>query len=84
VFLTPRLGFAWPYRMTLAYLTRLPFPLSAPIGTSSPARLRDHDVTIRITRAGEDIGDYLTYMTDGDGLPIANYPTAPRARCTSP
>jgi hypothetical protein len=29
--------------------------------------LRDHRVAIRITRAGEDISDYLTYMTDADG-----------------
>jgi hypothetical protein len=27
----------------------------------------DRRVAIRITRAGEDISDYLTYMTDGDG-----------------
>ena len=29
--------------------------------------LPDHRVAIRITRAGEDIDDYLTYMTDGHG-----------------
>jgi hypothetical protein len=29
--------------------------------------LPDHRVAIRITRAGEDIDDYLTYVTDGDG-----------------
>jgi hypothetical protein len=29
--------------------------------------LPDHRVAIRITRAGEDISDYLTYMTDGHG-----------------
>jgi hypothetical protein len=29
--------------------------------------LPDHDVVIRITAAGEDIDDYLTYVTDGDG-----------------
>jgi hypothetical protein len=29
--------------------------------------LPGHSVAIRITRAGEDISDYLTYMTDGDG-----------------
>jgi hypothetical protein len=29
--------------------------------------LPGHRVAIRITRAGEDISDYLTYMTDGDG-----------------
>jgi hypothetical protein len=29
--------------------------------------LPEHNVTIRITRAGEDIDDYLTYVTDGDG-----------------
>jgi hypothetical protein len=29
--------------------------------------LPDHRVAIRITCAGEDISDYLTYMTDGDG-----------------
>ena len=29
--------------------------------------LPDHSVAIRITAAGEDISDYLTYMTDGHG-----------------
>jgi hypothetical protein len=29
--------------------------------------IRDHNVTIRITRAGEGISDYLSYMADGDG-----------------
>jgi hypothetical protein len=29
--------------------------------------LPDHNVTIRITCAGEDIDDYLVYVTDGDG-----------------
>jgi hypothetical protein len=29
--------------------------------------LPDHRVAIRITRAGEDITDYLTYLTDGHG-----------------
>jgi len=29
--------------------------------------LPDHSVAIRITWAGEDISDYLTYLTDGDG-----------------
>jgi hypothetical protein len=29
--------------------------------------LPDRNVTLRITRAGEDIGDYPTSMTDGDG-----------------
>jgi hypothetical protein len=29
--------------------------------------LPDHDVSIRITRTGEDVTDYLTYVTDGDG-----------------
>jgi len=29
--------------------------------------LPDHRVAIRITRAGDDIDDYLTYMTDGHG-----------------
>jgi hypothetical protein len=31
--------------------------------------LPDHNVAIRITRAGEDIDDYLAYVTDGHGLP---------------
>jgi len=26
-----------------------------------------HDVTVKITRAGEDISDYLAYLTDDDG-----------------
>ena len=29
--------------------------------------LPDHRVAIRITRSGEDISDYLTYVADGDG-----------------
>jgi hypothetical protein len=29
--------------------------------------LPDHNVSIRITRAGDDISDYLTYLADGDG-----------------
>ena len=29
--------------------------------------LPDHRVAIRVTRAGEDISDYLTDMTDGHG-----------------
>jgi hypothetical protein len=29
--------------------------------------LPDHSVAIRITWAGEDVSDYLTYLTDGDG-----------------
>ena len=29
--------------------------------------LPDHRVAIRFTAAGEDISDYLTYVTDGDG-----------------
>lgn len=29
--------------------------------------LPDHNVSLRITRAGEDISDYLTYLTDRDG-----------------
>ena len=29
--------------------------------------LPNHEVTIRITRSGEEISDYLTYVTDGDG-----------------
>jgi hypothetical protein len=29
--------------------------------------LPDYNVAIRVTRAGEDISDYLTFMTDGDG-----------------
>jgi hypothetical protein len=29
--------------------------------------LPDHRVAIRITAAGEDISDYLTYVTDGHG-----------------
>ena len=29
--------------------------------------LPDHRGAIRITRAGEDISDYLAYLTDGDG-----------------
>ena len=36
--------------------------------------LPDHEVTIRITRAGEDISDYLNYVTDGDGQLVGELP----------
>jgi len=29
--------------------------------------LPDHEVAVRITRAGEDVDDYLTYVTNGNG-----------------
>jgi hypothetical protein len=38
--------------------------------------LPDHRVAIRITRAGEDISDYLTYMTDGDGYLHSELPNS--------
>jgi hypothetical protein len=37
--------------------------------------LPDHRVAIRITRAGEDIDDYLTYVTDGDGCLHSDLPS---------
>lgn len=37
--------------------------------------LPDHNVTIRITRAGEDIDDYLAYVTDGDGRLYCELPS---------
>ena len=52
--------------------------------------LPDHRVAIRITRAGEDISDYLTYVTadlcDGQATvaSIPTYPTASPASYTSP
>ena len=36
--------------------------------------LPDHRVAVRITRAGEDIDDYLTYVTDGDGCLHSDLP----------
>ncbi len=36
--------------------------------------LPDHRVAIRITGAGEDIDDYLTYVTDGDGCLHSDLP----------
>jgi hypothetical protein len=36
--------------------------------------LPDHRVAIRITRAGEDISDYLTYVTDSDGCLHSDLP----------
>ena len=36
--------------------------------------LPDHNVSIRITRAGEDISDYLTYLADGDGYLYCDLP----------
>jgi hypothetical protein len=38
--------------------------------------LPDHNVSIRITRAGEDISDYLTYLADGDGYLHCELPTS--------
>jgi hypothetical protein len=38
--------------------------------------LRDHNVTIRITRAGDDIDDYLAYVTDGHGYLHSELPSS--------
>jgi hypothetical protein len=38
--------------------------------------LPDHNVTIRITRSGEDIDDYLAYATDGDGSLRSELPSS--------
>jgi hypothetical protein len=38
--------------------------------------LPDHNVSIRITRAGEDISDYLTYLADGDGCLLCELPNS--------
>src|ERR1700733_3289288 len=38
--------------------------------------LPDHNVTIRITRAGEDIDDYLAYVTDADGSLHSELPSS--------
>jgi hypothetical protein len=37
--------------------------------------LPDHEVTVRITRPGEDVSDYLTYAADGNGHLYADLPT---------
>ena len=37
--------------------------------------LPDHRVAVRITCAGEDIDDYLTYVTDGDGCLHSDLPS---------
>ena len=36
--------------------------------------LADHDVTVSITRPGEDISDYLNYTTDRNGRLYADLP----------
>jgi hypothetical protein len=36
--------------------------------------LPDHDVTVRITRPGEEISDYLTYTADRNGHLYADLP----------
>jgi hypothetical protein len=36
--------------------------------------LPDHRVAVRITHAGEDISDYLTYVTDGHGYLYCELP----------
>jgi hypothetical protein len=38
--------------------------------------LPDHIVAVKITRAGEDISDYLTYTTDHNGHLYAELPNA--------
>ena len=38
--------------------------------------LPDHNVTIRITRAGEDIDDYLADVTDGHGYLDSELPSS--------
>ena len=38
--------------------------------------LPDHNVAIRITRAGEDIDDYLAYVTDGHGYLHSELPNS--------
>src|SRR5271168_3340167 len=38
--------------------------------------LPDHNVAIRITHAGEDIDDYLAYVTDGDGYLHSELPSS--------
>ena len=38
--------------------------------------LPSHHVAIRITRAGEDIDDYLTYVTDGRGCLHSDLPNS--------
>jgi hypothetical protein len=38
--------------------------------------LPDHIVAIRITRAGEDIDDYLAYVTDGHGYLHSELPSS--------
>jgi hypothetical protein len=38
--------------------------------------LADHNVTIRITRPGDDISDYLAYVTDSNGHLDAELPTS--------
>jgi hypothetical protein len=40
--------------------------------------LPDHRVAIRITAAGEDISDYLTYVTDGHGYLHCELPNGAR------
>lgn len=37
--------------------------------------LPDHNVTIRIRRAGDDIDDYLAYVTDGHGYLHSELPS---------
>jgi hypothetical protein len=36
--------------------------------------LPDHCVAVRITRAGEDVDDYLNYVADGDGCLHSDLP----------
>jgi hypothetical protein len=38
--------------------------------------LPDHDVTVRISRASDDINDYLAYTTDGGGHLLAELPAS--------
>ncbi|OHU99558.1 hypothetical protein [Mycobacterium talmoniae] len=59
-----------------------PAPPAGPVITAVGGRvlitgagfLPNHSVTVRITRAGDDIADYLTYTTDADGRLSATLP----------
>ena len=55
------------YRITHRYLTRPIVLRSAPRGTSSPAPDFCPTPSPPVTAAGEDISDYLTYVTDSHG-----------------
>jgi hypothetical protein len=67
---------------TVSNTTPVPHPSVTPVISAhgqlvtGSGFLPDHNVSIRITRAGDDISDYLTYLADGVGCLHCELPTS--------